>query len=63
MRVICAWCEKEGIETILGIIEGPHDLVSHGMCERHQEEMLQEIEKIKPSKQEKNPRHRRRHRR
>lgn len=57
MRVMCAWCEKEGVETVIGIIEGPETEVSHGICEQHQEEMLKEIEEIK---RKKNPRRRRR---
>lgn len=60
MRVICAWCEKEGIETVIGIIEGPETEISHGICEQHQEEMLKEIEQIKQSQRGKNPRRRRR---
>jgi len=45
MRVICAWCQNDGIETIIqeGDSDGP---ISHGICGKHQEDMLKELEKM-----------------
>lgn len=56
MRTLCAWCEREGIETVLkdGAKDGPK---SHGICERHQQKMLDEL-MIKTEKRKTNPRRR-----
>lgn len=57
MRTLCAWCEREGIETVLkdGAKDGPK---SHGICERHQQKMLDELAK-KMLKRTANPKRRR----
>lgn len=60
MDVMCAWCQKEGIQNVINVIEGPSDQVSHGICDRHQEEMLQQIAQLRASKRVVNPRRRRR---
>lgn len=60
MEVVCAWCEKEGVVNIMRIIEGPDDQVSHGICERHQEKMLEQIAHLQSSRRAVNPRKRRR---
>src|SRR5574341_67861 len=60
MKVICAWCEQEGKETLIGEV-GLYDrpMTSHGICDDHEKVMLKQIGKIR-SKQ--NPRlQRRRH--
>lgn len=36
MIVICAWCEKEGIPSLLSVWPPADDgLVSHGICKTH----------------------------
>jgi len=57
MLVVCAWCQREGKETIIkdGDRSGP---ISHGMCQMHSGKMLKEIEEV--YKRKKNPRRRRR---
>lgn len=62
MRVECAWCAREGSHHVIKIVEGPDDQVSHGICERHQEEMLEQIAHLRSSKRDINPRHKRRRR-
>jgi len=64
MRVVCAWCEKEGKEGFIKDIDGPNDQISHGICGRHESEMLNELEHMVVSHST-NPRRRRskRHRR
>lgn len=62
MNVHCAWCEKEGIINVINKIEGPDDQVSHGICGRHQDEMLAQIEELKIGRPTANPRRRRRRR-
>lgn len=58
MRTLCAWCEREGIETVLK--DGPKDgPKSHGICERHQQKMLDEMMQTMP-KRATNPKRRRR---
>lgn len=57
MRTICAWCEREGRETILK--DGPKDgPLSHGICDEHQQKMLDELVQMFP-KREQNPKRRR----
>lgn len=42
--VLCAWCEKEGRETILGWIGVAH---SHGICAAHRAAVIEEAERIR----------------
>jgi hypothetical protein len=48
MKVICAWCENEGKETLIGGI-GLYDLdmTSHGICHDHEKVLLQQIHESK----------------
>jgi hypothetical protein len=42
MRVICAWCQKEGRSGLLRVrepLDDPTD--THGICDRHQQEVLE----------------------
>ena len=44
MKVVCAWCEHEGKETLIGEI-GLFDweVTSHGICLDHEQVMLRQI--------------------
>lgn len=52
-RIIrCAWCEKEGVPADIRAdvveVDDPHEsdpMISHGICKRHQAEMLKELKK------------------
>lgn len=48
MKVVCAWCENEGKETLIGEI-GLYDIevTSHGICIDHEKVLLSQIEKLK----------------
>jgi hypothetical protein len=48
MRVICAWCENEGRETLIGEL-GLYDLdmTSHGICLDHEKDLLKQIDQLK----------------
>lgn len=48
MKVICAWCENEGRETLIGEI-GLFDMevTSHGICLDHEEVLLRQINALK----------------
>jgi len=48
MKVICAWCENEGKETLIGEI-GLYDidLTSHGICVDHEKVLLGQIRSLK----------------
>lgn len=37
MRVVCAWCEAEGVLTVLGNVPDSSGMSgdSHGVCPRH----------------------------
>jgi len=42
MRVICAWCQKDGRTGLLRVREPlDDDSETHGICERHQQEILE----------------------
>jgi hypothetical protein len=42
MRVICAWCQKEGRSGLLRVREPLDDPAeTHGICERHQQEVFE----------------------
>ena len=59
MRFLCAWCQAEGKETVLREDEGDDPtVISHGICEPHQQKMLGEIGKLDIGRKE-NPRKRR----
>ena len=57
MKVICAWCENEGKETLIGEI-GLFDIevTSHGICLDHEKVLLRQIAELKMKQ---NPRLRR----
>lgn len=60
MKVICAWCEEEGKETLIGEA-GLYDppMPSHGICKDHEKVILEQIRELRIKQ---NPRlHRRRH--
>jgi hypothetical protein len=57
MKVICAWCENEGKETLIGeisLFDG--EVTSHGICTDHEQGLLRQIEDLR---MERNPRLRR----
>ena len=46
MKVVCAWCEKEGKDGFLGYKEGGSG-VTHGICKAHSEQVLREADEFK----------------
>ena len=58
MKVVCAWCEQEGKETLIGEI-GLYDraMTSNGICDDHEKALLT---KIRKQRNKQNPRRRRR---
>lgn len=50
MKVICAWCENEGKETLIGEISlFDMEVTSHGICLDHEEVLLRQIHNMKGS--------------
>lgn len=48
MKVICAWCENEGKETLIGEISlYDIELTSHGICVDHEKVLLRQIQDLK----------------
>jgi hypothetical protein len=47
MKVICAWCENEGKETLIREI-GLYDvgMTSHGICHDHEKVLLKQIDQL-----------------
>jgi hypothetical protein len=44
MNILCAWCEEEGKQTLIGVIEsGPCTMATHGICRRHEVAVLKQI--------------------
>jgi hypothetical protein len=60
MKVICAWCEQEGMQTIIGEEElYDRHMTSHGICGNHKKVMLKQLQELRNRE---NPRlQRRRH--
>jgi hypothetical protein len=60
VKVQCAWCEKEGKETLIGevgLYDGP--MTSHGICGDHEKVVLKQIAELRIKR---NPRvYRRKH--
>lgn len=48
MKVICAWCEHEGKETLIGEM-GLYDadLTSHGICLDHEQVLLRQVNSLR----------------
>jgi hypothetical protein len=58
MKVICAWCEREGGQTLIDDVElYDQHMTSHGICRNHKKEVLRQIQQ-QPNR--KNPRLQRR---
>jgi hypothetical protein len=60
MKVICAWCEQEGRQTLIGEEElYDRHMTSHGICGDHKKVMLKQLQELRNRE---NPRlQRRRH--
>jgi hypothetical protein len=60
MKVICAWCEREGRQTLIGEMGlSDRKMISHGICRNHKKAVLREIQPL-PNRE--NPRLQRRRR-
>lgn len=48
VRVICAWCEQEGKETLIDEV-GLYDqaMTSHGICEDHELVILKQVRQLR----------------
>lgn len=58
MKVICAWCEREGRQTLIDDVElYDRKMTSHGICPHHKKIVLRQIKQL-PSRE--NPRLQRR---
>jgi hypothetical protein len=58
MNVICAWCEREGRQTLIGKVElYDRKMTSHGICRNHKKVVLKQIQQL-PNRE--NPRLQRR---
>jgi hypothetical protein len=47
MKVICAWCEREGRQTLIGEM-GLYDrnMTSHGICRTHKKVVLKQTQQL-----------------
>jgi len=44
MRLICAWCEREGRPAALAEVEPVENLAeTHGLCEDHRDEWMRSL--------------------
>ena len=47
MKVICAWCEREGRQTLIGELElYDRKMTSHGICRKHEKVVLRQIQQL-----------------
>ncbi len=48
MRLLCAWCEKEGKPALMAEVEPREDPTpTHGMCPAHRAEAEKELEALR----------------
>ena len=48
MKVVCAWCENEGKETLIGEVSlYDWEMTSHGICLDHEQVVLRQIREMK----------------
>lgn len=44
MNILCAWCEEEGRQALIGVTEsGPCRMATHGICRQHEVALLKRI--------------------
>jgi len=44
MRIVCAWCKDEGLNSVLGEREPVSDTTdTHGICARHSDKLLEQL--------------------
>lgn len=44
MKILCAWCEEEGKQALIGVTEsGPCAMATHGICRQHEVVLLKQI--------------------
>lgn len=48
MKVVCAWCEKQGRPSLLREVEPRGGGVSHGICDDHVQLLLAELPTGRP---------------
>ena len=54
MKLICAWCEKEGKPCLMAEVEPlADDSTSHGMCGEHRRELEERLRQRKAAMVEK----------
>ena len=59
MKVICAWCEREGRQTLIDEVElYDRKMTSHGICRNHQKVLLKQIQQL-PNRENPRPQRRR----
>ena len=47
MKVICAWCEREGGQTLIDDVElYDQHMTSHGICRNHKKVVLRQIQQL-----------------
>jgi len=47
MQVICAWCEREGTQTLIDEVElYDRKMTSHGICRKHEKAVLKQIQQL-----------------
>ena len=47
MKVICAWCEREGRQTLIDEVElYDRKMTSHGICRNHKKVVLKQIQQL-----------------
>lgn len=43
MRIVCAWCEKEGRPAVIRVDDSAANFDSHGICDAHSVKVLSEL--------------------
>lgn len=43
MKIMCIWCQTQGLPAVLREEEPPDDMVARGLCDSHAIQLLNEV--------------------
>lgn len=56
MNILCAWCEAEGKQAVIGVTEsGPCAMATHGICRQHEMALLKQIAVLTRKQKDREP--------
>jgi hypothetical protein len=49
MKVVCAWCQRDGHGVVLRETEPQDEVISHGICDAHAAVVMAEVRRTRPA--------------